>query len=533
MHRAQRGGSMPLNPFGAAFVVVVFWRRAEPTAMGQVVLFLTLLVPSVRAMYSSTSVTSFFSGGGTRYRYMDPYGIINDVGYYSGGGVSTNPYLLRIVSSDVENGGGWIVRFQKSKSELPASFDVLQVTTYNETTVLYRSSSTTHALDIQKGTVRLMSNIPAVPQVVDNSGKFVYFISNNVISRTRLADGVTETVAGRSGVNGKQDGVGTAATFGQGISHAMAFGPSGNLYLWDSYYMSLRVISPSFNVTTMGKAGSFSCGNFAVDGDETLFCRGGGSRIYAYTRNGAFSTIYDPAIRSSTGVLIGNQPIPTGTAPLMLHPFSGKLYFESQLSGTFPNEIRVVSGFSTPVWPPSPPPPQPLAPMVPPHPPPPPPVPPNPPPPAPPPVFYVNKTYTGTSETSLTNGSVVRGDYYTFTAIPAVFPTDYTIDAIDRQPLSWVLLGSNNGVVFTVLDVQAPPSALLIPGISTTFTVHSTMVQFSEFRIVCTSTGGTVCEIASFRVGAGKFAGIATSAAIASSGSPLQNRQALSTPCAS
>ncbi|MBO9540923.1 hypothetical protein J7643_10070 [bacterium] len=95
---------------------------------------------------------------------------------------------------------------------------------------------------------------------VDGSGTLYVTDANNLVRKITPAGDVT-TIAGRAGVAGSANGVGTAATFNN--PNAVRLDASGNLYLADSDNRTIRKITPNGVVTTLaGKVGVTS----SVDG---------------------------------------------------------------------------------------------------------------------------------------------------------------------------------------------------------------------------------------------------------------------------
>lgn len=103
---------------------------------------------------------------------------------------------------------------------------------------------------------------------VANGHLFVADSGNYTVRKVELATGAVSTFAG-SGVEGGQDGMGTAAKFGSQTS--MAADTKGNLYVFDNGTNTVRKITPVGLVSTMiGKTGvlGFQPGNPGVLRDE-------------------------------------------------------------------------------------------------------------------------------------------------------------------------------------------------------------------------------------------------------------------------
>ncbi len=89
---------------------------------------------------------------------------------------------------------------------------------------------------------------------VDGTGTvYVADVSNQTI-RTIAPGGVVSTLAGQAGIKGTADGVGTKAQFS--VPADVAVDKTGNVYVMDAGNGTIRVIAPGGAVTTLaGKAG--------------------------------------------------------------------------------------------------------------------------------------------------------------------------------------------------------------------------------------------------------------------------------------
>jgi hypothetical protein len=90
---------------------------------------------------------------------------------------------------------------------------------------------------------------------VDNSGNVYVADTYNLTIRKITPDGVVTTLAGTTGASGATDGTGSAARFGW--PRAVAVDGSGNVYVADEINSTIRKITPDGEVTTLaGAAGA-------------------------------------------------------------------------------------------------------------------------------------------------------------------------------------------------------------------------------------------------------------------------------------
>jgi sugar lactone lactonase YvrE len=111
---------------------------------------------------------------------------------------------------------------------------------------------------------------------LDNSGNvFVADTANHLIREVSSA-GVVSTVAGRGGISGSSDGMGTNAQFNQPAG--IAVDGAGNVYVADTNNYTIRKITASGSVTTLaGQAGT--SGNLDGPGTAALFNRPSGIAV--------------------------------------------------------------------------------------------------------------------------------------------------------------------------------------------------------------------------------------------------------------
>lgn len=95
---------------------------------------------------------------------------------------------------------------------------------------------------------------------IDPAGHLYVGDTNNNTVRKITPDGVVSTFAGAAGQSGSSDGSGTAARFS--FPRGVAVDASGNVYVADSGNATIRMITPSGDVTTIaGTAGSMGSGD--------------------------------------------------------------------------------------------------------------------------------------------------------------------------------------------------------------------------------------------------------------------------------
>ena len=87
---------------------------------------------------------------------------------------------------------------------------------------------------------------------VDSSGNLYVADSRNHTIRKITSAGVVSTFAGTAGSSGSADGTGAAARFWE--PSAVAFDPSGNVYVADTYNDTIRKITAAGVVTTLAKS---------------------------------------------------------------------------------------------------------------------------------------------------------------------------------------------------------------------------------------------------------------------------------------
>jgi hypothetical protein len=103
-----------------------------------------------------------------------------------------------------------------------------------------------------QGTIALFNR--PIGMAVDAAGNLYVADSINATVRRITASGAVSTLAGSPGVLGTQDGNGPAAQFGLVVD--VAVDPSGNVYVTDAHFNTVRKITPNGSVSTFaGSAG--------------------------------------------------------------------------------------------------------------------------------------------------------------------------------------------------------------------------------------------------------------------------------------
>lgn len=138
---------------------------------------------------------------------------------------------------------------------------------------------------------------------VDSAGNAYVADSGNATVRKISAAGVVSTLAGKAGLRGRDDGLGSAARFGQPFG--VAVDGEGNVYVADTANHNIRKISPAGLVTTLagsgtpglvdgvGKAAQFAVPfDLAVDAQGNVYvCDHGNHAIRRITPAGVVSTL--------------------------------------------------------------------------------------------------------------------------------------------------------------------------------------------------------------------------------------------------
>ena len=84
---------------------------------------------------------------------------------------------------------------------------------------------------------------------VDNSGNIYVADSQNNVIRKITSAGVVNTLAGRAGVSGEQDGAGNQALFN--YPYGIVADKFGNIFVTDNSSSAIRMVTPAGVVTTI------------------------------------------------------------------------------------------------------------------------------------------------------------------------------------------------------------------------------------------------------------------------------------------
>jgi len=104
-------------------------------------------------------------------------------------------------------------------------------------------------------------NFPA-GLAIDSAGTLYVADSGNHTIRKVTSEGVVTTLAGAAGVQGREDGTGSAAHFEfdfSGDPPGLAMDGSGNLYVADTFSGTIRKVTPAGVVTTIGTPFVYGC----------------------------------------------------------------------------------------------------------------------------------------------------------------------------------------------------------------------------------------------------------------------------------
>jgi hypothetical protein len=246
--------------------------------------------------YAGVAGTSLYVDGvATLARFVAPMGIA---------ALSTNALLVTEVNSHT-------LRF---------------ITATREVNTAGGATGLSGSIDAFLGSARFFQ--PSGIVVDSNQNTFIADTANHTIRRVTLASAVT-TIAGSAGQAGTTDGVGNAARFNR--PRGIAIDRNNNLYVADAGNHTIRRISPDGNVTTVAGLGGFSGSNdgsgsgarfnapwgVAVDGGGTLYVADTGNHtIRRISPSGVVTTIGGAA--GSAGHAEGNSTRARFTSPVGL-----------------------------------------------------------------------------------------------------------------------------------------------------------------------------------------------------------------------
>jgi sugar lactone lactonase YvrE len=194
-----------------------------------------------------------------------------------------------------------------------------------------------------QGTIALFSKPSGI--AVDAAGNRYVADSGSSTIRKISASGAVTTFAGSEGVVGHQDGTGAAAQFG--FPFGVAVDGSGNVYVSDSEFNTIRRITPAGAVTTLaGKAGitgsadgTGSSAQFnqpagiGVDASGNVYVADSGNQtVRKVTAAGVVSTIAGAA--GIVGTASGSGPAARFNGPIGLACDAGGNIFVSDSSNT-------------------------------------------------------------------------------------------------------------------------------------------------------------------------------------------------------
>ena len=112
--------------------------------------------------------------------------------------------------------------------------------------------------------------------------------------------------------------------------------------------------------------------------------------------------------------------------------------------------------------------------------------------------------YKGTTTTIDANTSTIySGGYITIQTPVSILPKSYSISvsAVNRYPTAWVILASNDGILWYTCDVKTNQT-LVLSNIPNIYTISSITQYYSYFRIVITasSSSGNFAQMNDFKI---------------------------------
>ena len=160
-----------------------------------------------------------------------------------------------------------------------------------------------------QGTIALFNR--PIGMAVDAAGNIYVADSNNRTVRKITASGAVSTLAGSPGIVGSQDGTGPAAQFGLLVDIAADL--SGNVYVTDAHYNTVRKITPNGLVSTFAGSPGVT-GNADGNGATAQFSQPNGIGVDAagnvYVADSANETIRKITPSGTVSTLAGAVGVP-------------------------------------------------------------------------------------------------------------------------------------------------------------------------------------------------------------------------------
>lgn len=293
----------------------------------------------------AASVSGSTDAVGTAARFYTPYGAAYDANGNAYVTDNSNHTVRKVTaagevttiagaagvsgSADGTGGVGGTARFNSPTGIAVDAAGNIYVSDYNNHTIRKISADYTQVTTVAGAAgVGGDTNGPAANArfsnpdglAVDTAGNlYVADTGNSIIRKITASTGAVSTLAGSSGINGAQDGTGTAARFD--LPTGVAVDASGNVYVTDLINHTIRKVTSAGVVTTFaGTAGSSGSTNgtgaaarfkepygIAIDSAGNLYVTDyANSLVRKVTPAGVVSTLAGTA--GSTGVRLGSLP---------------------------------------------------------------------------------------------------------------------------------------------------------------------------------------------------------------------------------
>jgi sugar lactone lactonase YvrE len=305
-----------------------------------------LTLAGVASTFSgSAAVSGSTDAVGTAARFYTPYGAAYDANGNAYITDNSNHTVRKVTaagevttiagaagvsgSADGTGGVGGTARFNSPTGIAVDAAGNIYVSDYNNHTIRKISADYTQVTTVAGAAgVGGDTNGPAANArfsnpdglAVDTAGNlYVADTGNSIIRKITASTGAVSTLAGSSGINGAQDGTGTAARFD--LPTGVAVDASGNVYVTDLINHTIRKVTSAGVVTTFaGTAGSSGSTNgtgaaarfkepygIAIDSAGNLYVTDyANSLVRKVTPAGVVSTLAGTA--GSTGVRLGSLP---------------------------------------------------------------------------------------------------------------------------------------------------------------------------------------------------------------------------------